>query len=56
MGGVALLSLAGAILLLLVFLAIFGPNKVNGKTWRGWREPSAMMGPDRPDPPDSRRF
>lgn len=41
---------------LLIFVAIFGPNKVKGKKWRGEREPSVMLGPERPDPPDSRRY
>ncbi len=41
---------------LLLFVAIFGPNKVKGKKWRGWREPSVMTGPERKPPPDSRRY
>ena len=40
-------------LALLVFVAVFGPN---GKKWRGERKPSVLTGPDKEDPPDSRRF
>lgn len=39
-----------------LFVGIFGPNKVRGKKWRGHRKPSAMLGPDKPDLPDGRRF
>jgi hypothetical protein len=45
----------GVPILLLIFIAVFGPNKVKGKPWRGWKQPSTQMGPERPDPPDSRR-
>lgn len=38
------------------FLVAFGPNKVGGKPWRGSRQPSALLGPDREPPPDSRRY
>ena len=38
------------------FLVVFGPNDVGGKPWRGSRQPSALLGPDRADPPDARRY
>lgn len=41
---------------LLIFVGVFGPNKVKGKQWRGERRPSTMLGPDKEDPPDSRRY
>jgi len=40
----------------LLFAGIFGPNKVRGKKWRGESKPSSMLGPDKPDPPESRRY
>jgi hypothetical protein len=55
MDWVPLVLVIGLPILLLVFVAVFGPNKVRGRKWRGWRQPSAMMGPDRPEPPDARR-
>ncbi|MGH2730813.1 MAG: hypothetical protein ACRDJI_09440 [Actinomycetota bacterium] len=46
----------GLSLALLIFVAIWGPNNVKGKRWRGHREPSAMWGPERRDESKERRY
>jgi hypothetical protein len=45
----------GFLSLVYIFLIAFGPNKVGGRPWRGHKQPSVYLGPDRADPPDSRR-
>ena len=50
------IAVVGIFIALLIFVAVFGPNKVKGKQWRGERRPSALLGPDKEDPPDSRRY
>ncbi|MGH2756777.1 MAG: hypothetical protein ACRDI3_03210, partial [Actinomycetota bacterium] len=46
----------GSLGLLYIFVIAFGPNNVGGRPWRGYRQASVYLGPDRSDPPDSRRY
>jgi hypothetical protein len=45
----------GVFLAFMIFLIIWGPVNVKGKKWRGHREPSALLGPDRRDESKERR-
>ncbi len=46
----------GLIPAIYVFLIAFGPRDAWGRRWGSSRHPSALLGPDREPPPDSRRY